>query len=413
MKPSTPTSVPTEHAGRPRRSIGLRLAAVVLAALLGSAAVACTDDPSDDSSTTAGEPTDDANDDPGGTNGAQPAAAVDCAPEALPEPIEASDVEAADTDGIAVTLAAHDSFAVSDGLFDDFTAETGVTVEVLTTGDAGSLVSQAILSAGNPVADVLFGIDTTFLCRGTGADIFVPYEASGIDSVPDEYRLDPNDLVTPIDVGDVCLNYSAAAFEGEAAPATLDDVAGLADGFITSNPESSSPGFAFLLATIAAYGEDGWEAYWSDLREGGLEVVSSWEDAYYGPFDAGSGDRTIVTSYASSPVADVLFSDPPRDEPAIGVVADSCFRQVEFAGILRGTDHPEAAAKLIDFMLSPTFQEDIPLNMFVEPVSTEADLPELFEQHRTVIDDPLTLTPAEIEAGREAWLDRWTEIVLR
>ena len=412
MNPSNPTSVPTERPGRPRRSIGLRLAAVVLAALLGSAAVACTDDPSDDTSPTAGEPTGDATDGPGGTTGAQPAA-DGCAPEELPDPIEGSDVEAADTRGATVTLAAHDSFAVSDGLFDDFTAETGITVEILTTGDAGSLVSQAILSAGNPVADVLFGIDTTFLCRGTSAGIFVPYEASDIDSVPDEYRLDPHDLVTPIDVGDVCLNYSTSAFVGDEAPATLDDVTELADSFVTSNPESSSPGFAFLLATIAAYGEDGWEDYWAGLREGGMEVVSSWEDAYYGPFDAGSGDRTIVTSYASSPVADVLYSDPPRDEAAIGVVADSCFRQVEFAGILRGTEVPEAAAVVVDFMLSPTFQEDIPLNMFVEPVSTEARLPELFEEHRTTIDRPLTLTPAEIEAGREAWLDRWTEIVLR
>ena len=401
MDPSTPTNAPTHRGIRSRRGLGLRLVALLLALLLGAVAVACTDDPSDDVVVDTGEPTD----------GGAPAA--DCEPEDLPDPIEVADVEASDIDGATVTLAAHDSFAVSDGLFEDFTADTGITVEVLTSGDAGSLVSQAILSAGNPVADVLFGIDTTFLCRGTSAGIFVPYTAPGLDSVPDEYHLDPQDLVTPIDVGDVCLNYSVDAFADGEAPSTLDDVSGLAGSFVTSSPESSSPGFAFLLATISAYGEDGWEDYWAGLREGGLEVVSSWEDAYYGPFDAGSGDRTIVTSYASSPVADVVYSDPPRDEPAIGVVADSCFRQVEFAGILRGTDVPEAAAKVIDFMLSSAFQEDIPLNMFVEPVSSDAQLPEIFEQHRTIIERPLTLSPAEIEAGREAWLDRWTEIVLR
>ncbi|MCU1496051.1 MAG: Thiamine transporter substrate-binding protein [Acidimicrobiales bacterium] len=344
---------------------------------------------------------------------ADPAA---CAPADLPTAVSAEQVAAADTSGTTVTLVTHDSFAVSDGIFEAFTEDTGIEVELLSSGDAGTLVSQSVLTAGKPVADVLFGIDTTFLCRGTRAGVFTPYAPAALADVDRRYRLDPDDLVTPVDVGDVCLNYSKAAFPEEGdAPQGLGDLTEpvFKDAFVTENPETSSPGFAFLLATIARYGDDGWEGYWKDLRANGVRVEPGWEQAYEGAFGAGTGERSIVTSYATSPVADVVYSDPRRDEPAIGVVADACFRQVEFAGILRGTKHPEAAAKLVDYLLSPRFQADIPLNMFVEPVNREVEVPEVFEANRARITEPLTLTPAEIEAGRDAWTEQWTKIVLR
>ncbi|QYG95243.1 thiamine ABC transporter substrate-binding protein [Iamia sp. SCSIO 61187] len=388
------TTVPSR-----RRRARAAAVAVPLALLVGL--TACTDDPE---STSAGE------------SGTTEPAADACRPEELPEPIDPEEAAEADVDGTTVTLATHDSFAVSDGIFDTFTEETGVEVEVVSAGDAGTMVSQAILTAGDPVADVMFGIDTTFLCRGTEAGLFVPYRPAALDEVAEEHQIAVDDLATPIDVGDVCLNYSKTAFPDEAdAPQSLDDLTdpAFADAFVTENPETSSPGLAFLLATIAEYGADGWEGWWADVRENGVEVTSGWEEAYNDSFGAGSGERSIVTSYASSPVADVVYSDPPRDEPAIGVVAESCFRQVELAGVLRGTEHPEAAALLVDFLLSPTFQEDIPLTMFVEPVHPDAELPEEYVAHRTVIEDRLTLTPAEIEAGRDEWTERWTEIVLR
>jgi thiamine transport system substrate-binding protein len=338
-----------------------------------------------------------------------------CAPDDLPDAIDAATVADADTSGTTLTLVTHDSFAVSDGIFDSFTQETGIEVEVLQSGDAGGLVSQSVLTAGDPVGDVMFGIDNTFLCRGLDAGVFVPYESPALADVPDGLELDPNHLVTPVDVGDVCVNYGKAAFDGSTPPADLDDLSDpkYADQFVTENPETSSPGFAFLLATIAKYGEDGWEDYWSSLRDNGVMVTNGWEEAYTDSFAGGKGDRPIVTSYATSPVVEVLYADPPVDTAPTGVVSDACFRQVEFAGVLRGTEHPEAAAKLVDFLLSTTFQEDIPLNMFVEPANSEAALPEVFQQYRTEIAAPLTLDPATIEAGRSDWTDRWTQIVLR
>lgn len=315
--------------------------------------------------------------------------------------------------GTTVTLLTHDSFSVSDGLFDNFTLETGVEVELLQGGDAGEMVARAVLSAGEPEADVLFGIDNTFLQRGLDADLFAPHESPLLGDVPTDLQLDPENRVTPIDVGDVCVNYWVEDL-GENVPTSLDDLAEpeFASQFVTESPETSSPGFAFLLSTIAKYGEDGWEDYWQKLVDGGVSVTPGWSEAYYEEFKAGGGDRTLVTSYASSPVAEVLFAETPTDVPPTGVLADSCFRQIEFAGVLAGTEQPEAAGLLVDFMLSETFQKDIPLNMFVAPANSKVELPELFATHAAVPAAPLSLSPAEIEANRSDWIERWAEIVL-
>lgn len=316
-------------------------------------------------------------------------------------------------EGTTVTLLTHDSFNLSPETLEAFTAQTGVTVEQLAAGDAGQLVAEAVLTAGSPLGDVLFGIDNTFLQRGLDAGIFEPYRSPGLDDVPERFRLDPSNRVTPIDYGDVCLNYWTDALEGD-PPADLDDLISpaFADQLVVQSPETSSPGLAFLLATIARYG-DGWEDYWAALRDNGVAVTAGWEDAYYGEFTAGGGDRPIVVSYASSPPAEVIFADPPVDAPPTGVVTDGCYRQIEFAGVLAGAANPAGARALIDFMLTPAFQNDVPLNMFVFPVASAATLPDVFAEHAVLADDPLMIDPAVVEANRDAWTDRWVEIVLR
>ncbi|MDE0516140.1 MAG: thiamine ABC transporter substrate-binding protein [Acidimicrobiaceae bacterium] len=322
--------------------------------------------------------------------------------------------DSADLSGTTVTLLTHDSFALSPETLEAFTAETGIAVEQLASGDAGALVAQACLTAGEPLGDVLFGIDNTFLQRGLDCGMFEPYTSPGLADVPDHFELDPEHRVTPIDFGDVCLNYWIDAFDGSPPPASLDDLTDpdYAGMLVVQSPETSSPGLAFLLATIAHYG-DGWEEYWDALRDNGVAVTAGWEDAYWGEFVAGGGERPIVVSYASSPPAEVIFADPPVDEPPTGVVTASCYRQIEFAGVLAGAGNPGGAQALIDFMLTPTFQNDVPLNMFVFPVATTATLPDVFVAHAEIADDPFMVDPAEVEAQRNAWTDRWVEIVLR
>jgi thiamine transport system substrate-binding protein len=317
----------------------------------------------------------------------------------------------------------HDSFYLPDPVIEAFEAAHDVDLELLPSGDAGSMVNQAILTADEPLADVLFGVDNTFLSRALAADLFEPYASPALEQVPAELQLDPEHRVTPIDYGDVCLNIDRVAFEERGLPpiSSLDDLLdpALAGQLVVENPATSSPGLAFLLATIAQFGEDpdtGWQAFWRDLRDAGVTVVAGWEEAYYGRFSGGSGegDLPIVVSYATSPVAEVLAGDDPTaaESPTAAVDA-GCFRQVEMAGILRGTDEPELAAALIDFLLAPETQAELPLAMYVYPARSDVSVPDAFARHALVPTTPLSLDPAVIDANREAWIDAWTDIVLR
>ncbi len=321
---------------------------------------------------------------------------------------------------VTVRLMTHDSFDISVEVLEAFQAETGHTVEVFRAGDGAAALNQAILSKNSPLADVFFGVDNTFLSRALENDIFIPYESPLLAEIDDTLEVDPEYRALPVDYGDVCLNYDVAWFEesGLNPPQTLQDLAepdyrGLT---VVENPATSTPGLAFMLATIHTFGEDGYLDYWQSLVDNGMLAVDGWEEAYYSHFTAASdGDRPIVVSYASSPPAEVYFAETsPEEAPTMAVTTDgTCFRQIEFVGILQGTENEAAAQQLVDFMLSKTFQEDIPLHMFVWPANGTAELPEVFQVHAEVAENPATVAPQEIDANRERWVEAWTDIVLR
>jgi len=320
-----------------------------------------------------------------------------------------------------LTVMTHDSFAISEQVVRAFEETNNVSVTFLASGDAGAALNKAILSKDAPLADVFYGVDNTFISRALETDIFESYQSPILENIPDRFQLDSENRLLPVDYGDVCINYDKSYFAEHdlAVPTTLEGLLrteynGL---FVVENPATSSPGLAFLLATVAHFGDPDYLDFWATLRDNGLVVVNDWETAYYTNFSgsSGQGPQPMVVSYGSSPPAEVIFAESPMDDaPTASIVGpDTCFRQTEFVGILQGTRNRALAEKFIDFMLSRDFQEDMPLQMFVFPVNPDAALPDEFVQYAQIPDQPAELDPAEIAANRERWIAKWTEVVLK
>jgi thiamine transport system substrate-binding protein len=337
------------------------------------------------------------------------------------------DTDQPDTDQPAgpfttITLVTYDSFPEADtsinAALDAFTEQTSIGIELLVAGDTGTMLSKAALTVGNPEGDVMWGIDNTFLSRALNDGIFEQGVLFEPENVPAEFlALVPNGEALPVDFGDVCVNYDIGYFvENELAfPTSLQDLAAPAyrDLLVVQNPATSSPGLAFLLASVDEFGADGWQAYWQQLKDNGVQVVDGWTDAYYGSFTwAGGGDRPLVVSYGSSPPAEVIFADPARDDAPTGVIESTCFRQVEFAGVLAGTDQPDEAAELVRFLGSEQFQAELALNLFVYPANSAVALPQEFEDFAVVPETSRTLDPDLIDENRSDWIDEWSTLVL-
>ena len=318
-----------------------------------------------------------------------------------------------------LTVMTHDSFAVSEEVAAAFEAEHGVTIQFLKAGDAGTAVNKAALAGDAPLADVFYGVDNTFLSRALEEDIFEPYDSPLLAEIPARFKLDPHNRALPVDFGDVCLNYDIAYFEAQniPLPTRLEDLLNplYKDLLVVENPAASSPGLAFLFATIGHFGEEGYLDYWQGLVDNGVHVVNDWETAYYSEFSRWGGAYPLVVSYSSSPPFEVIFSEEPISTPPTGAVTGkgACFRQIEFVGILKGAPNRALAEKWVDFMLSTTFQEDIPLQMYVFPVNRNATLDAAFEKFLAVPDEPAFLSPEDIAANREKWIEAWMEVVLR
>ncbi len=315
-----------------------------------------------------------------------------------------------------VLLVTHDSFVLSDDLVAAFTKATGCTLKVLASGDAGELTNKLVLTKASPIGDAVFGIDNTFASRAVAEGVLADYSPT-LPAGAAAHAL-PGDAaarLTPVDYGDVCVNVDLTWFaaKGKPVPATLDDLTlpAYKDLFVTPGATTSSPGLAFLLATIGAKG-DGWQAYWKALMANGTKLTAGWTDAYSVDFTAGEGhgNRPIVLSYASSPP----FTIPKgAAEPTTKALLDTCFRQVEYAGVLAGAHNPEGARALVSFLLSPAVQASIPDAMYMVPVDSAAPLPADWAKWAKVADAPFAVSPDQIATQRDTWLRQWSEVTAK
>ncbi len=291
-----------------------------------------------------------------------------------------------------VTLVSHDSFVISAAQIALFKKQTGLDLKLVKAGDAGTMLNKLILTKNKPIADAVFGIDTTL--RNAALDAKVV--ASG--------------RLTAIDYGDVCFNYDRQWFM-QARTVVPTSWKQLTDAkyrgmTVIENPNTSSTGLAFLATTVAAFGAD-YPKFWRDLKANEVKVAAGWEDAYYTEFSgsSGKGPRPIVLSYSTSPAYEI------REDGKSGTVSlsDGCFRQTEYAGVLAKAKNPAGAAKLIKFLLSASFQRGIPETMYVYPVSTKVALPDSWALYgrpaKSVLGSDLNF-----KRDRKKWLAQWNQI---
>ena len=298
-------------------------------------------------------------------------------------------VGCAETPG-TVRLATHDSFAISDELIEKFESDSGYQLEIVRLGDTGTLTNQLALTKNAPIADAVFGIDNTFSSKAL------------------EQGFISGELVA-IDYSDVCFNYDIAWFEenGITPPSTWRDLTQEQYKSLTvvTNPRFSSPGLAFLATTFAGF-ETNAEVfeYWRNLRDNGVKIAGSWEDAYFSDFTRYGGTRPIVLSYASSPAAEVK-----DDAAGTAALLDECFRQYEYAAVIQGTKVRTGAEKLIEFLTSKEFQASVAESMYVYPVVEGVEVPE--EWAKFALPARSNLGDADMVAKmRDRWLKDWADV---
>jgi thiamine transport system substrate-binding protein len=315
---------------------------------------------------------------------------------------------AAPTESKTLTVITHDSFALDEKTIAAFKADSGYDVKYVAPGDVGTVVNQLILTKDAPLGDVVYGIDNTFAGRAIGAGILAPYASPALPKGTESFAADASNSLTPIDFGDVCVNADTAWFKarGLAVPVTLDDLAKpeYANLLVVENPASSSPGLAFLAATVGAKGDPGYLDLWKQLKTNGVKVVKGWTEAYTVEFSgsSGKGDRPLVVSYSSSPAF----------EHGTEVLTQTCFRQVEYAGVLAGAQNEVGARKFVDFMLSKKVQAEIPETMYMDPVDRDVKLPADWTKYAATIDMPIEVPVSELGAKREQWIKAWTAEVI-
>jgi thiamine transport system substrate-binding protein len=304
----------------------------------------------------------------------------------------------------------HSSFALPKPLLAQFEKEAGVKLRIAKAGDAGEMLNKLILTRAKPIADVVFGIDNAL------ADNVLDAYDGPAASAPSNAALTAP--LVAVDYGYVTLNYDKAWFakSGVALPKTLEDLAqpALAKLLVVQNPATSSPGNAFLLATIGALGEEKAFDWWARMRTGGMKVAKGWTEAYYTDFSRNGGKYPLVLSYATSPAAELFYAkDKPAEPPTASLsLPGAVFRQVEGVALVKGGAQREAANKFIEFLRSAPVQQQLQTEMWMYPAVSGTARAEVmkFAPEPAAFDTP---SEQDIATKGAQWVARWTKVVLK
>lgn len=309
----------------------------------------------------------------------------------------------------------HGSFALPKPLLAQFESQSGIKLGIIKGGDAGEMLNKLILTRAQPIADLVFGIDNLLVGKAEAAKVLDVYTGPAATRTTTVALKGP---VVPVDYGYVTLNYDKAWFakKGLALPTTLEDLAKpvYRDLLVVENPATSSPGFAFLVATVSGLGEPAAFDWWARLRANGVKVAKGWSEAYYTEFSRNGGSRPLVVSYASSPAAEVFYSKEKISEPPTAslFLKGGVMRQVEGVALVRGGQQREAAGRFIEFLRSAAVQEALQTTMWMFPVEPGIPRADVMRHasEPTQFEDP---SPDRVADQGADWVSRWTRVVLK
>ncbi len=311
----------------------------------------------------------------------------------------------------------HSSFSLPKPLLAQFESQNGVKLSIIKGGDAGEMLNKLILTRANPIADVVFGIDNTLMSKALAMQVVAADDGiKAMAAASGDAALGQS--IVAVDYGFVTLNYDKAfvAKSGLALPKTLEELTQepYRNWLAVPNPATSSPGYAFMLATVAAMGEEKAFDWWARMRANGLKVTKGWTEAYYTEFSRNGGTRPLVVSYATSPAAEVFYSKTKISEPPTGSLAlkGGTFKQTEGVALVKGGGQREPAVKFIEFLRSAAVQEALQTSMWMFPADSRTAPAEVM-RHASEPTSFDNLPSDVIAAKGNEWVNRWVQVVLK
>ena len=331
-----------------------------------------------------------------------------------------------------LVIITYDVLALTDDMIQQFENESGLSVTLVKLDDAGSILDYLIQNEGTENIDLAIGLDNTYLQTAINRGVLTEHQAnilsaSSSQNTPiSEAALLPysGSLAVPFDMGYVCLNYDTSIVDGEnmTVPTNLWNLTEeeWRGKVAIPSPISSSPGRAFMLATLDyfSYSEDSSDSFkqwWSAMEENDVIVTSGWTEAYethytggYGEWTEGYiGDAHITVSYCHSPGVESWYNENWTKSASLDLPQSSFF-QVEYATAVTG-GNVEAASEFIDYLLSEQVNSQMPEQNLMYSVLEGEDLPTAngYRYHSTVPSEPAEISMQEIAENMESWLQQW------
>ncbi|MEJ5228594.1 MAG: thiamine ABC transporter substrate-binding protein [Pseudothermotoga sp.] len=286
-----------------------------------------------------------------------------------------------------------------------FEKQYNVKVKLLSFGDAGNVLARMILEKDQPKADVVVGLDQPLLRKAISEELLMQFVPESISKVKDRSLLDPQGYGTPYDFGAIALVYNTEKITNP--PKSFRDLLDkrFARKLVVQDPRTSSTGLSFLLWTIAVFGEDGFLDYWKSLRTSILTITPGWDEAF-SMLETGEAD--IMVSYATDGAYSYHEYGSLKYLPV--VMEEGAFVQIEYAAIVKGTKNVEMAKKFLEFLLSESFQSEVPLNQWMYPV-IEIELPEAY-RYASKIEKVLPFDYDLFDRNGKKWLEEWAKVMI-